>query len=111
MVSLRDAHPDLVKMSQMGRTDNGRKMWFMRIGRGKSAEGKSRKIVWVDSLINPRQWITASASLYLAHQVSVHRVQSKDELRTSRIISARHPWARIIAAERLIYPDRITRAS
>ena len=59
----------------------------MRIGRAKTDAEEKRKIVWVDSLINPSQWITGSSSLYLAYQASQFYTKTGKKARFPSIFS------------------------
>lgn len=64
--ALQTARPDLLTLSELGRSSEGRPIWLATIGRGDAAELRQRPAMWVDGNIHATEFTGAMAALHLA---------------------------------------------
>lgn len=60
MAALAAAHPTFIRLLDMGRTSENRKLYALMIGR--SPQGNNTRAVWVDGGIHAREWIAVSTA-------------------------------------------------
>ncbi|XP_078484083.1 carboxypeptidase B-like [Ciona intestinalis] len=56
---------DLVSLFQVGSTYEGRRIMAMKIG----VPGGNKQVIWQDSLIHAREWISGATLLWLSHKL------------------------------------------
>jgi len=69
------AHPDIVTVTDLGRSHEDRKILMVKIGR--SPLGPSTRAVWIDGGIHAREWIAPATATYLLNKL-VETFTSRD---------------------------------
>ncbi|OXA39078.1 zinc carboxypeptidase A 1 [Folsomia candida] len=58
-------HPDLVTLTTIGKSFEGRDLFLLKINNGST----TKPIIWIDSNIHAREWISSAVGLYLIDQL------------------------------------------
>merc|ERR1719400_1721499 len=67
MEGLAQANPDFIKLTDMGKSHEGRKILMLKVGT--SPRGSDTRAVWVDGGIHAREWIAVATSTYLLDKI------------------------------------------
>ncbi|MBK8541172.1 MAG: carboxypeptidase [Ardenticatenia bacterium] len=63
--TLQVARPDLLTLSELGRSTEDQPIWLATVGRGSAAEVQGRPAMWVDGNIHATEFTGAMAALHL----------------------------------------------
>ena len=70
MNDMAQMYPDRVKIKNIGKSSEGRDMLLWIIG-NKSPTGAQKDIIWIDSGIHAREWISPATGVFLATHVRI----------------------------------------
>ena len=64
---LADAYPELVRLSSIGKSHEGRDLWLLEVTNAATGTGESKPALWVDGNIHANEVSGSSACLYLVN--------------------------------------------
>lgn len=64
--------PDIAKVEQMGRTEEGRDIFGIRIGSAEELMAETLPVVMITAAASARDWITAMSAVHLIHMLTEH---------------------------------------
>ncbi|XP_055341548.1 carboxypeptidase B-like [Paramacrobiotus metropolitanus] len=59
-------YPNFAQISTIGRSYEGRTMYLLKVGKPR-ADGKVKPVIWIDSQIHAREWVTSAVLTYFVN--------------------------------------------
>lgn len=84
---LTEAHPDLLSLSSLGRSTEGRELWCVTINNPKTGDDRSKPAIYVDGNIHGNEIQGGEAALYLIWYLAEnrHRIESLRRLTDEKV--------------------------